>query len=194
MLATEIGTESSLAFHSRIRKMPITMKQATSETTADASSPNSDEFQRIETRFGTIEVSRKSPLIFEHGLLGVPNSHSYALVDFPSEKLGHFKLLQSLDELELSFITLPLAIENHIIERADLEKAATDIGISIDNMAVMLIVSVHRTPNQVLLSVNARAPLLVDVTNRYSIQYVFQHSRYKVQHMLDASAEQQGTA
>lgn len=187
MLTSEIAIESSLAFHSRIRKMPIIMKQAASENSPAVSPSVEGEFQRIETRFGIVEVSRKNPLVFEHGLLGVPNSHQYALVDFPSEKMGHFKILQSLDEMELSFITLPLPMDNQIIERGDLEKATTDIGISAENMAVLLIVSVHRTPSEVRLSVNARAPLLIDTTNRYAMQYVFQHSRYKVQHMLNTN-------
>jgi flagellar assembly factor FliW len=187
MLASEIATESNLAFHSRIRKMPIIMKQATSEEVlADSTEQGTPAgLEKIETRFGTVEITRKNPLVFEHGLLGVPNSNLYVLADFPSQNLGIFKLLQSLDAPELSFITLPLELENAIIERADLEKAASDIGIAAENMAVLLIVSVHRTPSEVKLSVNARAPILIDVTNRYCMQYVFQHSRYKVQHLLE---------
>lgn len=189
MLASEVTAETTLAFHARIRKMPPTMKQAISENSPEGSAENTPAaesgLERIETRFGTVEISRKNPLIFEHGLLGVPGSHLYVLAEFPSEKLSYFKLLQSLDDLELSFITLPLALDNPIVERADLEKAASDIGILVENMAILLIVSVHRTPTEVRLSVNARAPLLIDATNRYAMQYVFQHSRYKVQHLLD---------
>ena len=113
-------------------------------------------------------------------------SKNFALVDFPTEKLSQFKLLQCLDDKNLSFITLPLAVENQVVERGDIEKAATDIGMDSANMAILLIVSVHRTPTEVKISVNARAPLMVDVSSRHAMQYVFQHSRYKVQQPLSA--------
>lgn len=141
----------------------------------------------IQTRFGPITVSQDKPILFDRGLLGIPESQHFTLVDFPAENLKQFKLLQSLDKEELSFITLPLDLDNAIIARSDLQKACEDVNMPADKLAVLVIVSVHRSPSNVTLSVNARAPLLINADTRQALQYVFQHSRYKVQQLLNLS-------
>lgn len=140
----------------------------------------------IETRFGEIEVPTENPIVFPQGLLGIAGNFEYALTDFPSKKLAQFKLLQSLNDPTVSFITLPIALDNPIIDRADIEKAAQDVGVGeIDNLTVLVIVSVHRSPHDVKISANTRAPLLVYVPTRTAVQYVFQNSKYKVQEILN---------
>lgn len=153
--------------------------------------PNDDDItqglrdgQVIETRFGKIQISFEKPIQFEKGLLGIAGSNRFMVADMPNEKLAQFKLLQSLEDSNLSFITLPVDLDNEIIERADLEKACGDIGIPVEDLAVLLIVSVHRSPSSVKLSVNARAPLMMNAETREGVQFVFQHSRYQVQQML----------
>ena len=144
-----------------------------------------DEPEMMDTRFGAVRVFRDNPIIFTRGLLGIPNSQNFCLTEFPAEQLHAFQLLQSLDDANLSFITMPLALENHFIEKADLLKAAEDAGVAEKDLAILLIVSVHRSPSAVQMSVNVRAPLLVNASQRQAVQYVFQHSRYKVQHLLE---------
>lgn len=146
---------------------------------------NSDKIT-IETRFGEIEVSTENPIIFPQGLLGIAGNFEYVLTNFPSPKLERFKLLQSLNDHSVSFITLPITLDNPLIEREDLEKAARDVGVEdTDNLTVLLVVSVHRSPTEVKLSANIRAPLLVYIPTRAAVQYVFQNSKYKVQEILN---------
>jgi len=47
------------------------------------------------------------------------------------------------------------------------------------------VVSVHRSPSEVKLSANTRAPLLIYAPTRAAVQYVFQNSKYKVQQILN---------
>lgn len=138
----------------------------------------------IDTRFGKIALQKDSPIIFPRGLLGMPDKFHFFLTEFPSEKLRRFKLLQNLDDYNLSFITLPVDLHNGIITTEDLASACTDLDIKLENLAVLLIVSVHRTVSGNSLSVNARAPLLVDSSARLAAQYVFQTDKYKVQHTI----------
>ncbi len=140
----------------------------------------------IETRFGDVEVATDNPIIFAQGLLGIAGNFEYAMTDFPTEKLKQFKLLQSLNDPSVSFITLPVPLDNNLIAREDLEKAANDVGVEdYDNLVVLLIVSVHRSPHDIKLSANTRAPLLVYLPTRSAVQYVFQSSKYKVQELLN---------
>jgi len=138
----------------------------------------------IKSRFGDITVSLDKALMFPRGLLGMPDKARFALAGFPNPKMQQFMLMQSLDDAELAFIVLPLEMENKIVAASDIKAAARDLQIDESNLAVLLIVSVHRGLEQVKLSVNARAPLLVDVDRRIGVQYVFSQDTYKVQYML----------
>jgi flagellar assembly factor FliW len=140
--------------------------------------------ETIQSRFGEISVDLSKAIAFPKGLLGLPDKSNYILANFPSEKMQQFKILQSLDESALAFIALPLEIHNAILSLDDIRAACNELQIAEANLAMLLIVSVHRSPGQVKLSVNARAPLLVDVERRVGIQHVFQSDSYKVQHML----------
>lgn len=140
--------------------------------------------ETIRSRFGDITVDTGKSILFQRGLLGMPDKTNFVIANFPSEKMEQFKLLQSLDEAATSFITLPLDISNPIIAADDLRSAAHELQIAEDNLAVLLVVTVHRTPTQIRLSVNARAPLLLDAGRRVGVQYVIPREIYKIQHML----------
>lgn len=150
-----------------------------------AKTPEITEGEIIQTRFGPIEIFPDKAITFERGMLGIPDSRQFVLTDFNTPSLEQFKLLQSIENHDLSFITLPLDLKNSIIARDDLLKAASELSLEPQFMATLLVVSVHRSPTKVQLSVNARAPLLVDARKRQATQYVFQHSRYQVQQPLN---------
>lgn len=138
----------------------------------------------IDTRFGKVQLYKRQPIVFPTGLLGLPEKGQFCLTNFPSEKMARFKLLQSLEDLTLSFITLPLDLTNAIIERADMEQAAKDLSIPADQLAALVIVSVHREPSGTKLSVNARAPIFMHATKRVATQYVFPHNKYDIRKMI----------
>lgn len=140
--------------------------------------------ETIQSRFGEIAVDPGKAVVFPQGLLGLPDKLHFALAGFPSDKMKQFMLLQSLDEIALSFITLPMPVDNPIIAAADIHEVAREMGIAESNLGLLLIVSVHRKPAEVKLSVNARAPIFIDTERRLGVQHVFQHDKYNVQHML----------
>lgn len=142
------------------------------------------EAEEIESRFGRVTINPRQPIFFPNGLLGMPDRAHFCLTHFPSEKMARFKLLQSLDDLSLSFITLPVDIDNPIVEREDLEQAAQALEIPAEEMAVLLIVTVHRESGVAKLTVNARAPLLMHVGRRVATQFVFPHTKYLIRQPL----------
>lgn len=146
--------------------------------------PEANDGDVIDTRFGKVQLYRRHPIIFPTGLLGIPDKNQFCLTHFPSEKMARFKLLQSLEDYGLSFITLPLDLSNGIVERADMEQAARDLGIPVDQLVALAIVSVHRDAQGTRLSVNARAPLFMHATKRVAAQYVFSHSKYDVRKVI----------
>lgn len=138
----------------------------------------------IDTRFGKVSIYRDRPITFANGLLGIPDKSEFCLTDLPNEKLSRFKLLQSLEDLKLSFVTLPVDLDNPVVARADLEQGARDIGVPVDELVTLFIVTVHREDGVVKLSVNARAPIFVHAARRAATQYVFPHTKYDIRHMI----------
>lgn len=144
----------------------------------------SSEPEVIDTRFGQVTIKRANPIKFPKGMLGIPERCNFCLTKMPNKKLERFKLLQSIDDLELSFITLPADIVNPIVEKKDVLQACSDLKISEESLVMLFVVSVHRRPGAVQLSVNARAPIFMDSKTRIATQYVFNTNKYAIQHMI----------
>ena len=138
----------------------------------------------VDTRFGKVTIYRTNPIILPNGMLGQPDKNQFCLSNFPSEKMARFKLLQSLDDLSLSFITLPVEANNPIVERADIEQAARDLNIAVEQLVTLFVVSVHREAGAVKLSVNARAPIMLDSVRRMATQHVFHNAKYQIRQPL----------
>lgn len=143
--------------------------------------PNSEV---IETRFGSVTIERRNPINFPNGLLGMPDKFLFSLVAFPSKKLSKFKLLQSLDDLALSFITLPIALDNPFIDKADIDIACKDLDIAQELLSMLLIVTVTREASGVRLSANTRAPLFLHLERKLASQYVFHNTKYEIRHPI----------
>lgn len=154
------------------------------ESTPPTMPMNAEESQIIHSRFGEIVVDSNRAFRVPRGLLGMPGRVNFTVAEFPLTNMAEFKLLQSLDDEKLSFIVLPIELENTIIRKQDLELATKDMRISAESTEILLVVSVHRMPGQVRLSVNARAPIIIDRTRNLGHQYVYQHDAYKVQHYI----------
>lgn len=140
--------------------------------------------QTIDSRFGPVLVNTRNRIVFSRGMLGMPERKHFALTNFPNEKMQQFKLLQSLDDNNLSFITLPVEIDNVIVDKEDILMACQALNISLSDLALLLMVSVYRTPEKHRITVNARAPLFLDAEKKWGVQHVFPNSKYMVQHVI----------
>lgn len=141
------------------------------------------EEMRIESRFGAVTVRMENAVFFPHGLLGLPDNLHFAVTEFP-KAMGQFKLFQCLNDHSLSFITLPVAVDNKLIERKDLEDACKVLNVELKNLLTLLIVSVKRTPEGSVITANVRAPVLIDTRDMAGIQYVFPQNKYDVRTVL----------
>lgn len=142
------------------------------------------ETEEVETRFGKVTLYRRNPIIFPNGLLGMPDKMQFCLTDFPAERMNRFKLLQSLEDTALSFITLPVELQNPIVDRADMEQASRDLDIPAEHLVSLFIVSVHRESGAAKLSVNARAPIMLHAVKRVATQHVFMSAKYQIRQPL----------
>jgi flagellar assembly factor FliW len=143
------------------------------------------EIIKINSRFGEVTVDTSKAIFFPKGLYGMPENLSFGLVKFPSEKFANFSVLQCLNDYSLSFVVLPTGIKNTFVDENDMLEACTSNNISQENLGVLFIVSVQRTPEKTSLTVNAKAPILIDTTNQTGLQHILISPKYNVKHEID---------
>lgn len=140
----------------------------------------------LETRFGEMSVDPDSTIRMPRGLLGFSALREFALAELPDPKYSGFRVLQSVEDASLSFIVMPYDPARGIIAPDDLTEAFGALGIGAADCLVLLIVSVRRAAAETSVSVNLRAPLMVDVRNRKAWQYVLPNQTYPVRQDLAA--------
>ena len=135
----------------------------------------------IETRFGTLEFGPENRLFLPIGLLGFADYKIFGLAEMPQPELADFRLLQSLEDEKLSFIVTPIKIDGGEVAREDLEDAALSVGIPVEAAAFVLIVTIRPMPEGSNVTVNLRAPLVIDVNRAVARQVVMANSSYPIQ-------------
>ena len=151
-----------------------------------ASAPPSDGDQKttVKTRFGVIEFDLGQSLTFPKGIPGFVGYESFGLAMIPSETQSSFMLLQALEPDDLSFIVLPYEPSAGLIDAKDIEAALQNLGVAAENCAIMLIATFRRMGDSFEISVNMRAPIIIDTTSRQAWQYILPNDRYEVRHTL----------
>ena len=139
----------------------------------------------VETRFGTITFGSKNIVDFPHGLIGLPQSRRFGLSPIPDARMGQFMILQSLEDLGLSFLVLPLQPGPTTIERADIEEACATIAVPADEADFFTVITLRKAEQGGLtISANLRAPIIVDAKSRVARQCLLSNPRYPIRHPL----------
>lgn len=157
---------------------------ATATITQSLKTTSEDNKYILESRFGKVTIDMDNAIYFPSGLLGMPDKLHFCLTDFPKTAVSEFKILQSLNDIELSFVVLPIALGNAFIERQDIEEIAKILAVNIDDIGLVLIASTHVTPQGKQISVNVRAPIIINTKEKAAAQYVFPQTKYAIRHML----------
>ena len=138
----------------------------------------------LRTRFGEMTVDPDTVLRLPRGLMGFANLHEYALATLPEERYGRFKVLQSIEAPDVSFIVLPYDASDALIADADLGAAYETLSVAPNEGATLLIVSVRKVGEKPIISVNLRAPVVIDLKRRTAWQHVLANPEYSVRHTL----------
>lgn len=148
----------------------------------DSSDPNRTLV--IESRFGTLTVRPHAALLFPQGLLGFGDYRDFALAELPDGKQPQFKALQCLTDPNLAFLVAPLPSGSTAIDADDIQEACNSLSITPEDLAIVLIVTVRRDEDGSHVSVNLRAPVLIDTRHRVARQYVLPNNKYQIRHKL----------
>lgn len=138
----------------------------------------------VETRLGPVAARRNATIDMPQGPLGFARHTRFALVELPNPNLARFRLLQSLDAPDVSFVVAPVEGSGGPIAKVDLDEACLSAGLAPGNLLVLVIVTVRSAPSGVTLTANLRAPVIVDVQKRVGRQVVLANPNYAVRHPI----------
>lgn len=132
--------------------------------------------------FGTVEIEESGIITFGEGLPGFEKSKKFVLLASGDES-SPFKWLQSVDDPQLAF-----ALVDPFVIKKDYEVNITDEviqAVGIEKAEDVIIYSVVVVPENISqMSMNLRAPLVINLKNKKGIQVVLDSDRYSVRHYI----------
>jgi len=139
----------------------------------------------VETSFGKFEFDRDRTITFPKGIPGFHDYQEFGLSQLPECFQSNLMLLQSIEPPDLSFIVRAHTSDLDLIQPEDLAEAIRNLGIEEEDCSVMLITTLHDCAEGFKMSLNLRAPVLVDNSKRLAWQFILSNDDYSVRHMLD---------
>ena len=133
----------------------------------------------IENIFGSFSFTPEKLIQFNSGLVGLPDFTRFALANIPDNEESDLKLLQSIDEPDLSFLIMPMSHAHNPLEEADLADVLQTYNIAESALGLFFIVTMKQTDDGDLdMTLNIRAPILINLDKRTGRQHVFSNNKY----------------
>jgi flagellar assembly factor FliW len=144
----------------------------------------------IENRFGTFRFEPEQMLSMPQGLIGFGQYRRFALGTLPGDgAANNFRLLQSLDEASLSFIVWPTTASDALIAAEDVDSLLAEFSINREALVLLHIITIREDqPGQLSMTLNVKAPVVVDATSRTALQHVIAGDTYSVRQPLHLGA------
>lgn len=145
--------------------------------------------KELNTRFGKLNLDLAQEINFSEGIIGLSELKKYVVVDAPQE-CGNLKILQSTEDEQISFITLPLSyikdnLYGDLIQQVDIEQAANSLNIATKNLVLLLIINLKKmNNNEISAFINVRAPIFIDSTQLVGYQYILSNNNYEISKKL----------
>ncbi len=135
----------------------------------------------IETRiFGEVTIDDNKIITFGNGIVGFPDLKRFALVhDAEKGENAGIRYMQSLDEPAFAMPVMdPLIVAPDYNPMVD-DEILKPIGeLTVDELLVLVTVTVPKDLKK--MSVNLRAPIVINVSERKAIQLILEDDSYKV--------------
>ena len=135
----------------------------------------------IETRvFGEVDIDPAKIIRFENGIIGFPDLNSFALIhDSDQGDNAGIRWMQSIEEPGFAMPVMdPLIVSPNYNPEVD-DEILKPIG-EIDPEEILVLVTVTVPKDLKKMSVNLRAPIVINVTERKAVQIILEDDSYKV--------------
>ena len=138
----------------------------------------------VTTRFGEIDIDETKIIEMRGGILGFENLKKYIL--HIKDEENPFWWFQSLDDGAIAFVVI-----NPYSAKADYEPMISDNDVKLleieeaEDVVLLAIVTIRQNPFSV--SVNLRAPVVINAKKKIAKQVVLEDPLYPVQYYLTAT-------
>ena len=135
----------------------------------------------IETRvFGEVDIDPAKLIRFENGIVGFPDLQSFALIhDADQGENAGIRWMQSIEEPGFALPVMdPLIVAPTYNPEVDDEILKPIGNVEPDELLVLVTVTVPKDLKK--MSVNLRAPIVINVTERKAVQLILEDDSYKV--------------
>ena len=146
---------------------------------------------KLNTRFfGELEYEKEDLLHFPSGLLGFEDCKGFIQIENPDGG-GVFKWLQSADRPELAFVVMnpffvmadyEFDIPEGVVESLQLKRP--------EDAQVLAVVKIPDDLNK--MTVNLRAPIVINTVNNRAAQIVLEDERYSLRHPVVGTMKDAG--
>lgn len=142
---------------------------------------------RISTKFfGEIEIEESGIIEFVRPLLAFEGKRRFVLLDGMDDLV--FTFLQSVEDSQLCFLTIPPAM---IVKEYDIEISEEIVKLlELDSPADVLLYNIVSVPENVNdMTVNLKAPIVINMKNKKAAQEVLTDENYEVRHRVQKVGE-----
>ena len=133
--------------------------------------------------FGEVDIADDKIISFDSGLLGFEEYKKYTILYDLECKEDAISWLQSIEEPSLALpVISPLVAKpdyNPVVEDALLEPLG---NVTEENMAIFLVMTVPS--DLTLMSVNLKAPLVINADSKKGIQLIVENQDYPVKYKI----------
>ena len=142
------------------------------------------------THFGEIEIIEENILDFEEGILGFEDIHKFGIINSEDPE-SPFSWIQAIEKPELAFALVdPFAIKkDYDFELRDENASVLEIEDPAD-IAVFAIVVIPEDTKKI--SMNLKAPIIVNTNNKKAAQIILNSDKYTVRHFILDELQKQG--
>jgi len=121
--------------------------------------------------FGEIEVDDAKIVTFEDGIIGFPDLKNFAIIYDEDKKDSKISWLQSMDEGDFALPVMnPTVIEANYDPYVEDELLKPLGELNAGNLCVLVVVKVPSDIKK--MSINLKAPIVINVDNRKGIQVI----------------------
>jgi flagellar assembly factor FliW len=158
---------------------------ASMTTPPEPSSSAEPETYLVESRYGELTFGPDQMVQMSKPVLGFPHLTKFGLAKLPSQMGNNLVLLQSLEDANISFPCFALDMVNPLIEENDLKAAISGLGVKAEDCAILCILTVRQDETgKNAVTLNLRAPVIVDSARKTAWQTVLNNARYPIRHPL----------
>ena len=142
-------------------------------------------------RFGTLDVTEESLVIFPAGLVGFPSHHRFVVLDV--ENTSEYQWLQCADEPSLAFVLVDIqSLDTDCqIEIPDDSLHELDVQTT-DTLSLLAVVTIPADAPE-RASANLRAPIIVNLRTRKGKQLIL-HESMPIRYPLIPESAQMSTS